>query len=135
MNYYQTKANLIPGSNYKELKRKVDSLFSSLQRKTKRQPYIRSAYFNKQKIFFNIFWTHLFDKSYSVREARLKLLTAGIELLTHSRNHPFTVDNQKNKSESLHRFYGQTNEKVKFVIQLKEIKSTGKLYLMSIYPV
>lgn len=31
--------------------------------------------------------------------------------------------------------YGITKEKRKFVVQVKQIKRTGKLYLMSVYPI
>lgn len=134
MNYYQTKSSLISGSNYKEIKKKVDEIFSKIERRTKRQPYIRSAYFSKQKIFFNIFWRHLFDKQYSFRAERLRYFNATIELLQNSRNHPTTVDNPNKNSESLHRFYGLTREKYKFIVQVKEIKRTRKLYLISVFP-
>ena len=33
------------------------------------------------------------------------------------------------------RIYGITKEKRKFVVQVKQIKRTGKLYLMSVYPI
>lgn len=123
----------MPGSNYKEINKKVNSVYSSLQKRTRRQPYIRSAYFLKKKVFLNIFWRHLFDKTYTVRASRLKLLPAAIDLVQKSRNHPITIDNQNNKSESLHRFYGITKDKIKFIVQVKQIKRNGKLYLMSIY--
>lgn len=134
MNYYQTKLHVISGSNYREIKKKVDDIFSKIERKTKRQPYVRSAYFLKQKVFFNIFWRHLFDKQHSFRAERLKYFSPALELIQSSRNHPTTVDNPNKNSESLHRFYGLTHEKFKFIIQIKQIKRTGKLYLVSIFP-
>lgn len=124
----------MPGSSYIEVKKTIDKYYALYQHKTKRQPYIRSAYFLKQKVFFNLFWVHLFDKSHKVRFIRLKYLPAGIDLIEHSRNHPFSVDNQNSKSETLHRFYGLTKDKSKFIVQIKQIKRSGKLYLMSIYP-
>lgn len=108
--------------------------FSVFRRKTKRQPYIRSAYFLKQKVFFNLFWVHLFDKTNTIRTERLKLLACGIELIEKSRNHPESKDNLLKSSETLHRFLDISKEKIKFAVQIKEIKRTGKKYLMSIFP-
>lgn len=135
MNFYQTKSPLSTGSNYKEIHRNYEKYFRSLQRKSKRQPYVRSAYFLKQKIFLNLFWVHLFDKTHNVRSIRLKYIPATIELLEHSRIDPVTILNLEAKSELFHRFYGLTKSKQKFVVQVKQIKSTGKLYLMSAYPI
>ena len=134
MNYYQTKSQLLSGSNYKEVLNSSNKHFSSYRRKTKRQPYIRSAYFNKQKIFFNLFWVHIFDKPNNIRAERLKLLACGIELIQKSRNHPESKDNLTKNSETLHRFLGITKGKIKFAVQIKEVKRTGKKYLMSIFP-
>lgn len=135
MNYYQTKSVLLSGSNYGEIHRHYEKYFRSLQSKSKRQPYVRSAYFLKQKIFLNLFWIHLFDKSHNVRAIRLKYLPSAIELLEHSRIDPVTILNLEAKSELFHRFYGLTKNKQKFVVQVKQIKSTGKLYFMSVYPI
>lgn len=135
MNYYQTKASLLAGSNYKEIHRNYEKYFRALQSKSKRQPYVRSAYFLKQKIFLNLFWLHIFDKTHNVRAIRLKYLPSAIEVLESSRNDPVTIQNVEAKAELFHRFYGLTREKQKFVVQVKQIKRTGKLYLMSVYPV
>lgn len=134
MNYYNSKFGLVAGSNYQEVYKNVTKHYSALLKKTKRQPYIRSAYFIKQKIFFNVFWQHLFDKPYAVRAIRMKFFPATLELLQKSRNHPVTVENQNHKSELLHRFYGMTKDKQRFVVQIKQMKRSGKLYLVSIYP-
>lgn len=135
MNFYQTKSQLLAGSNYKEIHRNYEKYFRSLQGKSKRQPYVRSAYFLKQKIFLNLFWLHLFDKTHNIRSIRLKYLPSAIELLEKSRNHPTTIQNLEAKSELFHRFYGLTRDRQKFVVQVKQIKRTGKLYFMSVYPV
>lgn len=134
MNYFQTKTGLSTGTNYKEVKKKADKSFSKIRKRTKRQPYLRSAYFLKQKIFFNLFWKHIFDKPYSVRIVRFKYFDATLDLIRNSRNHPVTIFNKRNKSEMLHRFHGLTKEKKKFIVQIKQVKRSGKLYLMSMYP-
>lgn len=134
MNYYQAKSGVIAGSNYKEVYKYVSKIYSDLRRKSKRQSYIRSAYFNKQKVFLNLFWIHLFDKSNNVRTQRLKLIACGIELIRKSRIHPESKDNPNDVSEIVHRFSGITKSKVKFAVQIKEIKRTNKKYLISIFP-
>ena len=56
---YSTKIKKLPGTNYTEVRKEALFLFNEIKRKTKRRPYIRSAYFNKQKVFFDYFWSHL----------------------------------------------------------------------------
>ena len=60
---YKTKEKRLSGTNYAEIKKEAQIIFNEIKRKTKRQPYIRSAYFKKQKVFFNYFWTHLAQKN------------------------------------------------------------------------
>lgn len=134
VNYFQTKATVLAGSNYQEIKKKADIYYSTFGKKTKRQPYVRSAYFLKQKIFFNLFWIHLYQKQVNIRVERLKLLPCAIELIQKSRNHPESKDNPDSSSEILHRFLGITKNKINFAVQIKEIKRSGKKYLMSIFP-
>lgn len=42
---YQTKIKKLAGSNYGEIKRQAMFVFNQIKKKTKRQAYIRSAYF------------------------------------------------------------------------------------------
>ena len=53
---YQTKTKKLPGTNYSEVKKEALILFNQIKKKTKRRSYIRSAYFNKQKIFYVLFF-------------------------------------------------------------------------------
>lgn len=130
---YQCSKSKLPGSNYKEVIFHTREVFGTIEKRTKRQPYIRSAYFLKQKIFFNLFWKHLFDKSFPIRTKRLKYFEVGIELIQKSRNAPTSHDNPNNTEEILHRFSGITKEKEEFFVQIKETKRTGKKYLMSMF--
>ena len=63
LNYFPVKSKQLSGSNYADVKKLAEKLFADLKRKTKRSPYIRSAYFSKEKIFLNYFWDHLKQKS------------------------------------------------------------------------
>lgn len=105
---YFTKVNKLPGTNYTEVKRNADIIFKQIKSKTKRRPYIRSAYFNKQKVFFDFFWQHLFKKSLKERVRRLKFFPCAIDLIKNSRILPTSKENVDNRNEILHRFLGQT---------------------------
>ena len=117
----------LPGGNYAEVRREALILFNQIKKKTKRRPYIRSAYFNKQKIFFDYFWQHLFKKSLKERTKRLKFFFCAVDLIKNSRITPTSKENVNNRSEMLHRFEGQTRNKETFFVQIKEEKKTGKI--------
>jgi len=46
---YFAKVNKLSGTNYAEVKKNADIIFKQIKSKTKRRPYVRSAYFNKLK--------------------------------------------------------------------------------------
>jgi len=56
---YPTKIKKLPGTSYSEVRKSANDLFKQIKSKTKRRPYVKSAYFHKQKIFFDFFWVHL----------------------------------------------------------------------------
>jgi len=131
---YKTKASTLPGTSYKNVRRKALAVFAIVKRRTKRKPYLRSPYFNKQKIFFDHFWVHLSQKQIPERIRRLKYFEAAIELIQKSRNHPQSSENPAKQSEMLHRFTGVTQDKKLFYVQIKEHKRTGRKQLMSVFP-
>lgn len=130
---YQTKTGKIAGTSYKEVWRKAQITYSQIKRRTKRRPYIRSAYFNKQKIFFDYFWAHLAQKGWKQRTDRLKYLPPALELIRKSRNKPSIRVNPNNKNELLYRFAGLTKDKELFFVQIKENVRTDRKYLMSVF--
>ena len=83
---YRTHQSKLPGTRaFKDIYKSSMAVYKSeVLRKTKRQPYLRSAYFNKQKIFFTFFWKHIFDYLYVVRIERLQYFEAAIELIKNS---------------------------------------------------
>ncbi len=111
---YSTKMKKLPGSNYAEVKKEALILFNQIKKKTKRRPYIRSVYFNKQKVFFDYFWMHLFQKGPVERVRRLRYFGAALEVIEKSRNHPTSEENPHKKGEILHRFAGLTKNKELF---------------------
>lgn len=133
---YQTKYAKIPGTSYKEVYKSAMDTFRPIKNRTKRKPYIKSAYFSRRKIFFEYFWSHLWkSRGYKERTRRLKYFKVSLDLLRYSTYAPETKENAINKNELLHRFAGLTKEKELFYVQVKENKRSGRLHFMSCFPV
>ena len=130
---YQTKIAKLSGTNYAEVRQEAVILFNKIKAKTKRKPYVRSAYFNKQKIFFDFFWAHLDQKRARERFERLKYFNAALDVMKNSRNKPVFKQNPNKKTEVLYRFAGLTKEKDSFIVQIKENTKKGKRYFMSCF--
>lgn len=131
---YQTKFSKLPGTSYKEVYKHAQSVFKKIKHRTKRKPYVRSKYFNKQKVFFDFYWIHLYQsKGDKERTKRLKYFLAAADLLENSRNEPISKENPNKRTEILHRFAGLTKEKDLFFVQIKENKRTGNKYFMSCF--
>lgn len=82
MQIYKAKGRKFSGSDFKEVHKKAYGLYSQLKKKTKRRPYVRSAYFNKEKIFLDFFWRHLFEKeNWRDRMRRMKYFGCAVELI------------------------------------------------------
>ena len=131
---YQTKAKMLSGTSYGEVLKKAFILYDEIKKKTKRRPYIRSAYFKKEKIFLDYFREHLFQKSPRERMARLRYFPATCELVKDSKIGPVEKVESFEKKEILYRFSGSTSDKKLFHVQIKEDKKKRK-YLMSCFPV
>lgn len=135
MRFYQTKAGKIPGTDFHEVHKKAFDLYEQIRRRTKRRAYIRSIYFKKDKIFLALFWEHLWDKhKWQDRMRRLKFYAAALELIQNSRSEPKSKENPNKPGEMLHRFAGSSKEKELFYVQIKEDKSTGQKYFISVFP-
>jgi len=134
MIFYQTKIKKLPETNYAEVKKHVSFILNQVKKRTKRKSYIRLAYFNKQKIFFDYFWAHLLQKNLRERIRRLKYLPCALDLIRNSRIDPVSIENADNRNEMLHRFIGKTKDKEIFFVQIKENKKNNKKYLMSCFP-
>ncbi len=131
---FRSKQSKLPGTNYKEVYKKAKDIYSLIEKKTKRQPYLRSVYFKKQKVFFSLFWKHLFDKQPYDRARRLKYFVCAIDLIRNSKISPTTKTNPNKRSELLHRFTGKSNDGSIFYVQIKEEPKKKKLNLISIFP-
>jgi len=132
MQAYQTKAKKIYGAGYDRVLRDAMAVLDEIKKKTKRRPYIRSAYFKKEKVFFDYFREHLFQKSAKERTRRLRFFKAAVEVVKYSRNEPLIKTNPNKPEEKLYKFGGLTAEKEVFFVQIKEDKRKRK-YFMSCY--
>ena len=134
MIFYQTKTKKLPETNYAEVKKHASFILNQTKKRTKRRPYIRSVYFNKQKIFFDYFWVHLAQKNLREKIRRLRYFPCALDLIRNSRIAPVSMENADNRNEMLHRFIGKTKDKEVFFVQIKESKRGDKKYLMSCFP-
>jgi hypothetical protein len=132
MKVYQAKSKKISGTGYGEVFHSALTIYDEIKKKTKRRPYVRSAYFEKEKIFFDYFREHLFQKSPKERMRRLRFFKAAIELVKRSRNKPVIFANSNKSGEILYKFIGLTAEKDMFFVQIKEDKR-GRKYFMSCF--
>lgn len=131
---YQVRTSTIKGkSRFSDIGKEAMFIFRQIEKRTKRQPYLRSAYFNKEKIFFTFFFKHLNQKPVYARPARLKLLPCAIELIEESHNKPIERLNPNRKTEKFYRFAGLTPQKHLFYVQIKENLKTKKKYFMSCF--
>ncbi|PIP28339.1 MAG: hypothetical protein COX29_01675 [Candidatus Moranbacteria bacterium CG23_combo_of_CG06-09_8_20_14_all_35_22] len=135
MKIYQTKTRKLPGTNWREVSGPAFGQYQQIKRKTKRRPYIRSAYFKKDKIFLELFWHHLYEKeNFRDKIRRMKFFPATVELIQNSKIDPESINNPNKSSEILHRFTGVTKDSELFLVQIKEEKKSGKKWLMSVFP-
>jgi hypothetical protein len=133
MQIYQTKAGRLKGTDFTEVRKRAFFVFKQIKKKSKRHPYIRSAYFNKEKIFLNLFWQHLFEKPLGERLRRLKYFAAAVELLEGSRSEPELKMDPSTK-EQFYRFSGRSKEGDLFYVQIKCKYPSNNKHLISIFP-
>ena len=131
--YYHSKYDKLPGSKYAELTTATWRIYNDIRRRTNRKPYVRSAYFKKDKVFIDSFWTHLNQKPRRDRIRRIKYFQCGIDLLRNSRMIPESRPNPNGRNEIVHRFTGKTKSSEVFYVQIRENRR-GNKYLMSIFP-
>lgn len=135
MEIFKSKEKKIPGTDFKEVHYSASLFYSRIRKKSKRRVHIRSAYFNKDKVFLDLFWHHLFQKdNWRDRVRRLKFLPCAIDLIKNSYIHPTSKENPNKNQEILHRFIGYSFENEMFYVQIKENKKTGQKFLVSIFP-
>jgi hypothetical protein len=134
MKVYQTKISQLRGTSIHEVSKKAREKYIDIKKKTKRRPYVRSAYFQKEKIFLEFFWNHLYEKlNHRDKLRRLKLFICALELIENSKFKPISKVTVDKPSEILHRFTGVTKDGELFFVQIKEERS-GQKWLISAFP-
>lgn len=131
---YKTKTKKLGGTSYKEVIKKARSIFHNIEKRSKRSVNLKSAYFNKEKVFFNLYWEYINQKPPRDRIRRLKLLGCAIELIENSKQKPTSKANPNKKSEILHRFGGITPSGELFYVQIKENIRTKRKDFISAFP-
>lgn len=131
---YNTKNKRLSGTRYADVYDQAFGCYDKIKKLTKRRPYIRSAYFKKQKVFIEVFRQHLYQKNWRDRARRMRFLPAGIELIKASCLPPKSNDNPNNPNEILHKFTGMTSDGYLFYVQIKENKRKGEKTLLSVFP-
>jgi|SRR3989344_5589037 len=134
MKVFQAKTPKIGATKYAEVMKRARLIYGQVEKRTKRRPYIRSAYFDKEKIFFDYFWLHINQKSRPERRRRLIFLSCATELIEKSRLKPEVTKNPNKREEVLYRFTGKTPTGEEFAVQIKEDQKSRHKYLMSIFP-
>lgn len=134
MKSFKTKSEKLSGTNFKEVYKKAFRLYQVIKKESKRRPYVRSAFFQKEKIFLPLYWQHLHEKfSLKDKTRRVKYFSCAIELLKKSKISPESKPGDS-KSEILHRFTGITPEGDIFFVQIKEDRNSKEKWLISTFP-
>jgi len=135
MKFYKTKAKKIPGTSFSEVNKGAQRIFKNIKRQSKRNPYVKSVYFRKEKVFFNIFWSHLYEKqNLNDKTRRLKYFACAVELIQKTTHEPEQRKPLEDKNVVLYRFAGATNNNELFFVQIKEDLKTKKKYFISVFP-
>lgn len=125
---------LLPGHRFAEIMPQARTFFRAIQKRTKRRAYVRSAYFQKEKIFFDYFWEHLQRKSLPDRARRLRYLPCALELIRQTRHDPITFIDPRQPQLIKHRFLGITPSDGHFSVIILQDRKSGKKQLLSCYP-
>ncbi|MCR4277928.1 MAG: hypothetical protein NUV80_01805 [Candidatus Berkelbacteria bacterium] len=128
---YQCKAKPIYGRRYSDVAPIARRVFHDIEKKTKRRPYVRSNYFNKEKIFLTQFWQHLEKKNFGDRKRRLKYYRCALELVQLSTVRPTS---RKESGEMLYRFSGKSPNGELFHVQIREDLKAKEKHLISVFP-
>ena len=104
MKVFQSKHNLIGGSDFKEVNVKLGTATKLFGVKQKEARTFVRLILKKIKSFWNFF------------------------------GNTWSKDNPNNAKEILHRFAGKSKDKQSFYVQIKENKQNDEKYFMSVFP-
>ena len=131
--YFQSRFEKLRGSNDKEVFYEARRVFRRYDNK-RRLPYVRSKYFGGQKVFLNMFYTHLGQKSPKEQRKRIAFVACAIDLLKNTRIAPLFSDGFDGRKGEYYRFQGMTKSGEKFAVQVTKDKKNNR-YFMSCFPI
>lgn len=134
MKIYKSKYSQLTGTSYDEVVKKAHKEHNEIRRRTKRQPYVRSKYYKKDKIFVKLFWDHLDQKNRHDRQRRLKFYPCAIDLIRNTMFDPVAKPNPNKQGEIVHRFAGESLDGELFFVQIKENIRSGRKDFISVFP-
>ncbi len=135
MNVFKSKIGLVSGTSYAEVIAAVRREYHVIQKRTpRRQPYIKSKYFRKDKIFINQFFEHLNQKNSADRLRRLKFFSSAIDVIRNCPIAPVAMQNPSKADETLYRYNAITKEGMSFAVQIRENKISKRKDFMSAFP-
>jgi hypothetical protein len=129
--YYQSKYDQIQSTRDKKVFAEARRLFNQYQRR-RRLPYVRSAYFSGQKVFLNVFWSHLNSKLPSDRKRRVVFLPPALDLIKNSTTPPI-YEPKNSPGNEYYRFFGKTKSGTAFCVQIMKDKKSNR-YFLSCFP-
>lgn len=125
---------MLPGSSSLEVTKAARKVYRQISSQSKRQPYIRSRYFNKEKVFVGSFWPHLLQKRRSDQVRRLKFFLCAIDLIRQTTALPISIAESQKPGSTLYRFEGLSSEGRHFYVQIIESNKTGRKDFISVFP-
>ncbi len=134
MEVYKTKIKQLSGTSYSEVYSQAKFLYKQIASKTRRKPFLRSKYFDGQKIFLDYFWDHISRKNPADRMRRLKQYLCALDLIKNTKIEPEIKDDQDDSSKILYRFKGCNGNNEIFYVQITEEKKSGKKHFLSVFP-
>lgn len=130
-NVSKCKVKPLAGTSYDEIYPSSRLLYKKIASNTKRKPYLRSRYFQGQKVFLDMFWEHLYQKRMIERATRLKYLPCAFDLIKNSCCEP---DIKESIGRIFYRFYGVVLDGSYFCVQIRRDKKTNGKWFMSVFP-
>lgn len=131
MEVYKTKVKHLSGTSYREVYSQAKFLYKQIESKSKRKPYIRSKYFEGEKVILDYFWDHIGHKNPADRLRRLRYYACALDLIKYSKAKPEII---VKASEILYRFKGRNGNSEFFYVQITQEKKRDKKYFLSVFP-
>jgi hypothetical protein len=132
MCYFKIKTRPIPGTNLKEVTKKMMLAFHDIEKRTKRRPSIKCKVLGNDKIFIGEYIAHQGQKMRIDKLRRLKFFPCAIDLIKNTTEKP--TEKVLRSGEVLYRLYGIAGNGQKFIVQISQNPKTGNKRLMSSFP-